>query len=151
MSNGMETALLVFGVLFAVSVFMWVYPRRPDFFLYRLSESFGVDERAPDYPLKNEWFFVRSALERARLDAYFPWQYAHFDVNIDSAGVWMSFAGPDPAKCAPSLLVPWDRIRFVKHWSNHSYFTFLADQPVGITVRKPLGEAIARYISPFEH
>jgi hypothetical protein len=141
---------MVFGVLAAVAVFMAFYPKRPEFFLFRLSKSFGIAERAREYPIKNEWFFVRSALERARLDAYFPWQYAHFDVNIDNEGVWMSFVGPDPGKCAPSLLVPWHRIRFVKHWLNHSYFTFLADEPVGITVRKSMGETMTRYMAPWK-
>jgi len=128
---------------------MAFYPKRPEFFLYRLSNSFGIDESATDYPLKNQWFYVRSALEKGRLDIYYPWHYARFDVNIDNEGVWMSFIGPEPGKCAPSILVPWNRIRFVKHWLNHSYFTFLADEPVGITVRKPLGEAITRYLPPW--
>ena len=141
---------MVFGALAAAVIFMLLYPKRPEFFLYRLSESFGIDQRAVEYPFKKEWFYVRSALERGRLDYYFPWQYAHFDVNIDNDGVWMSFVGPEPGKCAPSLFVPWSQIRFVKHWLNNSYFTFLAEEPVGITVRKPLGEEIARNIIPYE-
>ena len=140
----------MFGALAIAAGVMLLYPNRPEFFLYRLSKSFGIDERAPDYPLRNEWFFVRSALEKGRVDAWFPWRYVHFDVRIDNDGVWMSFVGPDPAQCAPSLLVPWNRIKLVKHWLNHSYFTFLADEPVGITVRKELGEAIARHIPPWE-
>ena len=141
---------MVFGVLAAVVVFQLLYPKRPEFFLYRLSESFGVNVRAPEYPLKNQWFYVRSALEKGRVDAYFTWRYAHFDVCIDNDGVWMSFIGPDPGQCAPSMLVPWNRIKFVRHWLNHSYFTFLADEPVGITVRKQLGEAMTRFIPPWE-
>jgi len=139
---------MVFGVLAAVVVFQLLYPKRPEFFLYRLSESFGVDMIAPEYPFKNESFFVRSALEKGRLDFFFPWRYVHFDVCIDNDGLWMSFVGPDPEQCAPSLLVPWNRIKFVKHWSNHSYFTFMADDPVGITVDEKLGEAMTRFISP---
>ena len=139
----------MFGVLAAVVVFQLIYPKRPEFFLYRLSNSFGIDEKAPDYPLKNQWFFVRSALEKGRLDAYFPWRYAHFDVCIDNDGVWMSFVGSDPKICAPSLLVPWGRIRFVKHLKNRSYLTFLADEPVGISVSRELGDAMTRYISPW--
>ena len=141
---------MVFGVLAAVVVFQLLYPKRPEFFLYRLSKSFGVDARAPDYPLKHEWFFLRSALEKGRLDAFFPWRYVHFDVCINNDGVWMSFAGPDREQCTSSLLVPWNRIKFVRHWLNHSYFTFLADEPVGITVRKQLGEAMTRFIPPWE-
>ena len=141
---------MVFGVLAAVIVFQLLYPKRPEFFLYRLSESFGTNVRAPEYPFRNEWFYVRSALEKGRLDAYFPWRYAHFDVCIDNEGVWMSFVGPDPDQCAPSMLVPWNRIKFVKHWLNHSYFTFLAEEPVGITIRKQLGEAMTRFVPPWE-
>jgi hypothetical protein len=141
---------MVFGVLAVVVVFQLLYRQRPEFFLYRLSKSFGVDERAADYPLKNQWFFVRSALEKGRLDAYFPWDYFRFDVCIDNDGVWMSFVGPNPEKCTPSMLVPWKRIKFVKHWLNHSYFTFFADEPVGITVRKQLGEAMTRSLPPWQ-
>ena len=142
--------LMVFASLAAFTIFMVLYPKRPEFFLHRLSESFGVNERASEYAFKNEWFQVRSAFERGRLDVFFPWDYIHFDVNIDNDGVWMSFVGPDQGKCAPSLLVPWNRIRFVRHWLNCSYFTFLADKPVGITVRKPFGEAMTRYTPPWE-
>lgn len=138
--------LMVFGVLAAVVAFQLLYPKRPEFFLKRLSEAFGVDTRAAHYPLESEWFFVRSALEKGRLDAYFPWRYVLFDVCIDNDGVWMSYLGPDSEQCAPSLLVPWSRVKFVKHWSSHSYFTFLAEEPVGITVRKRLGEAMVRQI-----
>jgi len=139
---------MVFGVLALVITFQLLYPKRPEFFLKRLSESFGVNTRASDYPLKNESFFVRSALEKGRLDAYFPWRYVHFDVCIDDDGLWMSYVGPEPEQCAPSLLVPWSQIEFVKHWSNHSYFTFMAEDPVGITVRKQLGEAVTQHVPP---
>ena len=142
----LQTVFMVFGVLAAVVIFQLLYPKRPEFFLHRLSESFATQRRAPDYVFRNESFFVRSALEKGRLDAFFPWRYANFDVCVDDDGVWMSFVGPDATQCAPSLLVPWNRIRFVRHWSSHSYFTFLAKRPVGITVRQELGEAIARYL-----
>jgi hypothetical protein len=146
----LQTILAIFGVLAVVVAFQLLYPRRPEFYLYRLSKSFGIDERAPDYPLKNQWLFVRSALEKGRLDAFLPWQYVHFDVCIDNTGVWMLFNGPEPEKCAPSLLVPWRQIRFVKHMPNRSYFTFLAEEPVGISVSRELGEKLTRYIPPWE-
>jgi hypothetical protein len=148
MSREISLSIAVFAVLIATVVFLSLFrPKSPEFFWRRLSETFATDRRLNAYAFKYESIFVRSALERTQLDAFFPWQYAHFDVGLDDKGLWLLFAGPDPAKCAESMFTPWSKIRFTGHWQDHYYLTILSKKPVGMTVRKPLGEAIVDYIS----
>jgi hypothetical protein len=141
------------AVLVATVVFLSLYrPRSPEFLWRRLSDAFATDRRLKAYPFKRESVFVRHVSSRKPLQVFVLTeprygQYAHFDVGLDDRGIWLMFHGPDSAKCAASIFVPWVRVRFVKHIGDYSCFTFFARKPVGVTIRRALGEEIIEYMS----
>jgi hypothetical protein len=145
--------LSVFAVLVATVIFLSLFrPKSPEILWRRFSEAFATDRRLRAYPFKHESVFLRHVSTRNPLQVFVlteprHGQYAHFDVGLDDRGIWFLFDGPASAKCAASIFVPWVRVRFAKNLDNYSCFTFLARKPVGVTIRRALGDEIIEYMS----
>lgn len=140
-NNPTIIVLLTIAVLCVVVVL--VSPRGFTGLWARLSETFETGRRAKTYSLLNQSLYVKTHFWRWLFDQYFVGEFAYFDIELDDSGMWLLSRGPEPRKCAESMLIPWNRVGFLKHEGDRSHLRILAGKPVEMTAARQLGELIA--------
>ncbi|MCH9694436.1 MAG: hypothetical protein K0U72_08000 [Gammaproteobacteria bacterium] len=73
--------------------------------------------------------------------------YAHFDVAVDSEGLWLLYDGPQPPKAPACMLVPWGQIAYRGKSAKAYVFSIGPDKPIPLLSESELGAAVARRIS----
>jgi hypothetical protein len=76
--------------------------------------------------------------------------YAHFDVAVDSDGLWLLYDGPLPRKAPECMLLPWNQIRFRGQTKKAYVFSVGAEKPLPLLSESELGAAVARRVTQEE-
>jgi hypothetical protein len=76
-----------------------------------LSRLFATEQRPKKFSYPRQRLFFSPIMPRwfagSRIASG---EYCAFDVELNQEGMWLSYQGPEPRKCADCLFIPWSRI-----------------------------------------
>ena len=72
------------------------------------------------------------------------YEFARVDAQLDDAGFWILYNGPEPGKAPPCVLIPWDCIRFKQETDSRHNFQIRLKDPQELLVSAELGAALIR-------
>ncbi len=141
MPRDLFLTLLILGVLACTPVFFHFWrrygPRDPHW--RKLSDAFGTENR----PRSGRLFEDRALRFHPAFYGQYHYVGARFDFRVSDEGLWLEFLGPDEAKCARRMCIPWKEIIFRKHQSDRSHFVLIAESEIDVFVDTEVGKAMA--------
>ena len=146
---------LVIAILIAVVVFAIMFKPTSHFGHWtQLAQIFETDRKPAKITFPDERLYV-GYLSEPRF-FWFPWQrrdwqmddgeYALFDVECDTEGLWLNHKGQNRSKCPDMMLIPWGYIRKRKEYSNQIVLKVATEYFIDIRTPRNLGDVCLRYM-----
>jgi hypothetical protein len=143
--ESIHPSIIVFVTLTIVAVAAVAY--QPSGYLgqwRKLSDRYETDRRPGRITYRGQHILVGRLFGSWIFWRYDLGEFAKFDVEVDDDGIWFLYDGPLPKKCPPCLFVPGKNVTYLRDKRNQFFFHIDAVNPVEITTRRELGEAIKR-------
>ena len=121
----------------------------------QLANAFEIHRHPNRFSFPNQRIYV-GYLSENRLH-WLPWQrrswqiddgeYALFDAECDTEGLWLKHLGDTESKCPEMMLIPWPYIDVRKKYENQIILKVATDYFVDFRMERELGDVCIGYIN----
>lgn len=119
-------------------------PKHYSLFWRDLSETFQTNDKPAHYTHQKVPIYRPTTFGRWYLDDYYVGEYALFDVELDTKGIWLRNDTPGSMKVAERMLIPWTRIGLQEEKKDRTHFWIFASKPVEVAVPVEFGKLLLK-------